>query len=55
MTAFLSLLSYNIFTAAGQSAGDLADRWIRGACELKAVRGSASVPERRFAVVSEGS
>lgn len=49
------LLSFNISTAAGQSVGDLADRWISGAWKLKAVRGVACVPERQSAVVSVGS
>lgn len=55
VTAFTCILSHNIPTEAGQSVGDSADIWIRGARKLKTVRGLASVPERRCAVVSVGS
>lgn len=55
MAAVTAFFLNNISAAAGQSVGDLADRWISGACKLKAVRGLAGVQERRFAVVSVGS
>lgn len=48
MTAF-SAFFLPTSLAAGLSVGDLADRWISGACKLKVVRGLARVPERQFA------